>query len=50
MIPLPTGIKIWLVAGYRYEKRLQRAGCKVTALKDEPMSGHVFIFRRRQSG
>ncbi|GHL34796.1 hypothetical protein ECZU26_56210 [Escherichia coli] len=31
---------------HRYEKWLQRPAAKVqTALKDDPMSGHVFIFR-----
>ncbi|WP_410974501.1 IS66 family insertion sequence element accessory protein TnpB [Escherichia coli] len=49
MIPLPSGTKIWLVAGITdMRKWLQRAWPKVqTALKDDPMSGHVFIFRGR---
>ncbi|MBE5543051.1 transposase [Salmonella enterica subsp. enterica serovar Gallinarum] len=33
MIPLPSGTKIWLVAKVQ------------TVLKDDPMSGHLFIFR-----
>ncbi len=49
MIPLPTGIKIWLVAGITDMRNgFNGLAAKVqTALKDEPMSGHVFIFRGR---
>ncbi|CAH1459929.1 IS66 Orf2 like protein (plasmid) [Klebsiella quasipneumoniae] len=47
MIPLPTGTKIWLVAGITDMRNgFNGLAAKVqTALKDEPMSGHVFIFR-----
>ncbi len=46
MIPLPTGTKIWLVAGITDMRNgFNGLAAKVqTALKDEPMSGHVFIF------
>lgn len=49
MIPLPTGTKIWLVAGITDMRNgFNVLAAKVqTALKDEPMSGHVFIFRGR---
>jgi transposase len=46
MIPLPTGTKIWLVAGITDMRNGFNGWLQVqTALKDEPMSGHVFIFR-----
>ncbi len=47
MIPLPSGIKIWLVAGITDMRNgFNGLAAKVqTALKDDPMSGHVFIFR-----
>ncbi|MCB3632124.1 IS66 family insertion sequence element accessory protein TnpB [Klebsiella pneumoniae] len=49
MIPLPTGTKIWLVAGITDMRNgFNGLAAKVqTALKDELMSGHVFIFRGR---
>ncbi len=49
MIPLPSGIKIWLVAGITDMRNgFNGLAAKVqTALKDDPMSGHVFIFRGR---
>ena len=47
MIPLPSGTKIWLVAGITDMRNgFNGPAAKVqTALKDDPMSGHVFIFR-----
>ncbi len=47
MIPLPSGTKIWLVAGITDMRNgFNGLAAKVqTALKDDPMSGHVFIFR-----
>ena len=47
MIPLPSGTKIWLVAGITDMRNgFNGTAAKVqTALKDDPMSGHVFIFR-----
>ncbi|MCV2913689.1 IS66 family insertion sequence element accessory protein TnpB [Escherichia coli] len=49
MITLPTGTKIWLVAGITDMRNgFNGLAAKVqTALKDDPMSGHVFIFRGR---
>lgn len=47
MINLPAGTKIWLVAGITdMINGFNGLAAKVqTALKDDPMSGHVFIFR-----
>lgn len=49
MIPLPSGTKIWLVAGITDMRNgFNGLAAKVqTALKDDPMFGHVFIFRGR---
>ncbi|EKS1065752.1 IS66 family insertion sequence element accessory protein TnpB, partial [Escherichia coli] len=49
MIPLPSGTKIWLVAGITdMRNSFNGLAAKVqTALKDDPMSGHIFIFRGR---
>lgn len=49
MIPLPSGTKIWLVAGITDMRNdFNRLAARVQkALKDDPMSGHVFIFRGR---
>ncbi len=49
MIPLPSGTKIWLVAGITDMRNgFNGPAAKVqTTLKDDPMSGHVFIFRGR---
>lgn len=49
MIPLPSGTKIWLVAGITDMRNgFNGLAIKVqTALKGDPMSGHVFIFRGR---
>ncbi|MEJ3067986.1 IS66 family insertion sequence element accessory protein TnpB, partial [Escherichia coli] len=43
----PSGTKIWLVAGITDMRNgFNGLAAKVqTALKDDPMSGHVFIFR-----
>lgn len=47
MINLPAGTKIWLVAGITDMRNgFNGLAAKVqTALKDDPMSGQVFIFR-----
>lgn len=49
MINLPADTKIWLVAGITDMRNgFNGLAAKVqTALKDDPMSGHVFIFRGR---
>ena len=46
---LPTGTKIWLVAGITDMRNgFNGLAAKVqTMLKDDPISGHVFIFRGR---
>ncbi|WP_239804102.1 IS66 family insertion sequence element accessory protein TnpB [Escherichia coli] len=45
----PSGTKIWLVAGITDMRNgFNGLAAKVqTTLKDDPMSGHVFIFRGR---
>lgn len=50
MSPLPSGTKIWLVDGITdMRNSFNCLATKVqTALKDDPMSGHVFIFRGPQ--
>lgn len=47
MIPLPFGTKIWLVAGITDMRNGFNglAAKEQTTLKDDPMSGHVVIFR-----
>ena len=49
MISLPAGSRIWLVAGITdMRNSFNGLAAKVqTALKDDPMSGHIFIFRGR---
>lgn len=49
MIPLPAGTKIWLMAGITDMRNGSNGlAAKVqTALEDDPLSGHVFIFRGR---
>lgn len=49
VINLPSATRIWLVAGITDMRNgFNGPGAKVqTALKDDPMSGHVFIFRER---
>lgn len=49
MSPLPSGTQIWLVAGIiDMRNGFNGLAAKVqAALKDSPMSGHVFIFRSR---
>ncbi len=45
----PSGTKIWLVAGINRYESFQRVWLRKYRfmLKDDPMSGHVFIFRGR---
>lgn len=47
MIPLPTGTKIWLIARITDMRNgFNGLTAKVqTTLKDDPMSGHIFIFQ-----
>ena len=49
MIPVPSGTKVWLAAG-KTDMRKGFDGLSATAktvLKEDPLSGHVFVFRGR---
>lgn len=50
MIPLPSGTRIWLVAGVTdMRKSFNGLGELVQhVLDDNPFSGHLFIFRGRK--
>ncbi|NDL66121.1 IS66 family insertion sequence element accessory protein TnpB [Acerihabitans arboris] len=50
MIGLPAGTRIWLVAGQTdMRKGFQGlAGQVVSALREDPLSGHVFVFRGKR--
>ncbi|GHM12318.1 hypothetical protein ECZU42_15370 [Escherichia coli] len=49
MISLPAGSRIWLVAGITDMRNGFNGGIKVqNVLKDDPFSGHLFIFRGRR--
>ncbi|WP_390543142.1 IS66 family insertion sequence element accessory protein TnpB, partial [Escherichia coli] len=50
MISLPSGTRIWLVAGVTYmRKSFNGLGEQVQhVLNDNPFSGHLFIFRGRR--
>ncbi|WP_415868618.1 IS66 family insertion sequence element accessory protein TnpB [Burkholderia ubonensis] len=50
MISLPTGTRIWLAAGVTDMRcGFQGLAAKVqTALEENPLGGHVFIFRGRR--
>ncbi|MGF6297595.1 IS66 family insertion sequence element accessory protein TnpB [Paraburkholderia sp. WC7.3d] len=50
MISLPTGTRIWLVAGITDMRcGFQGLAAKVhTALEENPLGGNVFIFRGRR--
>ncbi len=50
MIPVPTNTKVWLAAG-RTDMRKGFAGLSALAqdiLKQDPFSGHLFVFRGRR--
>ena len=49
MIPVPSGVKVWLAAGYT-DMRRGFPGLSLMVqetLKRDPMSGHLFVFRGR---
>lgn len=49
MLSLPTGTKMWLAAG-KTDMRKGFDGLSavaLTVLKEDPLSGHVFVFRGR---
>ncbi|WP_420239835.1 IS66 family insertion sequence element accessory protein TnpB [Telmatobacter bradus] len=50
MIDLPAGTRIWIAAGVTDMRRgFQGLSAQVqTALKQQPFSGHVFVFRGRR--
>ncbi len=50
MIGLPTGTHIWIVAGVTDMRRgfVGLSGMVQTALKENPFSGQVYIFRGRR--
>jgi len=50
MIALPTGTKIWIAAGVTDLRRgfTGLSATIQTALKENPFSGHVFVFRGRR--
>lgn len=50
MIALPTGTQIWIAAGVTDLRRgfTGLSGLVQTALKENPFSGHVFVFRGRR--
>src|SRR5947209_4671797 len=50
MIALPTGTHIWIAAGVTDLRRgfTGLSAVVQTALKDNPFSGHVFVFRGRR--
>jgi transposase len=49
MIGLPAGTRIWIAAGVTDLRRgfTGLSGMVQTALKENPFSGHVFVFRGR---
>jgi len=50
MIALPTGTQIWIAAGVTDLRRgfTGLSATNQTALKENPFSGHVFVFRGRR--
>ncbi|MGR9270754.1 IS66 family insertion sequence element accessory protein TnpB (plasmid) [Rhizobium leguminosarum] len=52
MIPVPSGMKVWLVTGYT-DMRKGIPGLSLMVqetLKRDPHSGYLFCFRGRQGG
>ena len=49
MIPVPTGVRVWLATGYTDMRRgFHGLSAQVqTVLEQQPLSGHVFVFRGR---
>jgi transposase len=47
MITLPTNTRIWIAAGVTDLRRgfTGLSGLVQTALQEDPLSGHVFVFR-----
>ena len=52
MIPIPSGVKVWLATGYT-DMRRGFPGLSLMVqetLKRDPHSGHLFCFRGRKGG
>lgn len=52
MIPVPSGVKVWLATGHT-DMRKGFPGLSLMvqeALKRDPMCGHLFVFRGRGGG
>ena len=52
MIPVPTGVKVWLATGHT-DMRKGFPGLSLMVqetLKRDPMCGHLFVFRGRGGG
>jgi len=52
MIPMPSGVQVWLASGHT-DMRKGFDGLAVLVqevLKRNPHSGHLFVFRGRRSG
>lgn len=52
MIPVPSGAKVWLVTGHT-DMRRGFPGLSLMVqetLRQDPMSGHLFVFRGRSGG
>ena len=50
MIPVPAGVRVWLATGHTDMRRgFPRLALLVQeTLKDDPYSGHLFVFRGRR--
>ncbi|WP_407169148.1 IS66 family insertion sequence element accessory protein TnpB [Bradyrhizobium sp. ORS 111] len=51
MIPVPTGVRVWLATGYTDMRRgFPSLALQVQeVLRKDPLSGHLFVFRGRRS-
>ena len=52
MIPIPGGVKVWLATGHT-DMRRGFPGLSLMVqetLRQDPMSGHLFVFRGRSGG
>lgn len=52
MIPVPSGVKVWLATGYT-DMRKGFPGLSLMVqetLRRDPMCGHLFVFRGRGGG
>jgi transposase len=52
MIPLPTGVRVWIAAGHTDMRRgMQSLALQVQeGLKRDPHAGDLYVFRGRTSG